>query len=165
MMILFAVLIAGFVCGKTGVMDQDSNRAVSRLVAKLTNPMLALSSVMTGQRLMTNLQVLELTLVAVGCYVFLIGTSFLIPKLLRVPRESGGLYRFMYIFSNIGFIGYPIVGALFGEGALFHVTIFVLFLICSAGATARRPSRAKTASISIGGFSKFPASQALCSPM
>ena len=114
MMILFAVLIAGFVCGKTGVMDQDSNRAVSRLVAKLTNPMLALSSVMTGQRLMTNLQVLELTLVAVGCYVFLIGTSFLIPKLLRVPRESGGLYRFMYIFSNIGFIGYPIVGALFG---------------------------------------------------
>lgn len=132
MMILFAVLIAGFVCGKTGVMDQDSNRAVSRLVAKLTNPMLALSSVMTGQRLMTNLQVLELTLVAVGCYVFLIGTSFLIPKLLHVPRESGGLYRFMYIFSNIGFIGYPIVGALFGDGALFHVTIFVLFfnLLC-----------------------------------
>ena len=132
MMILFAVLIAGFVCGKTGVMDQDSNRAVSRLVAKLTNPMLALSSVMTGQRLMTNLQVLELTLVAVGCYVFLIGTSVLIPKLLRAPRESGGLYRFMYIFSNIGFIGYPIVGALFGDGALFHVTIFVLFfnLLC-----------------------------------
>ena len=69
---------------------------------------------------------------AASSHVFLIGTSFLIPKLLRVPRESGGLYRFMYIFSNIGFIGYPIVGALFGEGALFHVTIFVLFfnLLC-----------------------------------
>ena len=132
MLVLFAILIAGFVCGKTGVMDQESNRAVSRLVAKLTNPMLVLSSVMTGERLMTNAQVLELTLIAAGCYVFLIGTSFLIPKLLRVPADKSGLYRFMYIFSNLGFIGYPVVKALFGEGAMFHVTIFVLFfnVIC-----------------------------------
>ncbi len=75
--------------------------------------------------------------------------EFPIPKFARPARERG-LYRFMY--SNIGFIGYPIVGALFGEGALFHVTIFVLFFICwSYG--AQTTSRAKTASISIGGFS------------
>ena len=132
MLVLFLILLAGFVCGKTGVMNVESNKALSRLIANLTNPMLVLSSVMTGQRLMTNREVLLLSLIAAGCYAFLIATSFLVPKLLRLKESERGLYRFMYMFSNTAFIGYPLIRALFGDGAMFHLTIFVLFfqLVC-----------------------------------
>lgn len=126
MVMLFLVMLVGYIAGRSGVLDETGNRVISKLTANIANPMLVLASVMTGERLMTNLEVLEVTLVAVGCYAFLIATSFLIPKLLRVKASERGLYRFMYIFSNIGFLGYPLIKALFGEGAMFHLTIFVL---------------------------------------
>lgn len=127
LVVLFLILFIGFFCGKTGVMSVESNKSFSRLVAKLTNPMLVLASVMTDERLMTNLEVLQMTLIAAGCYVFLIASSLLLPRLLHLKPNESGLYRFLYIFSNIGFMGYPLVRAMFGEGAMFHLTIFVLF--------------------------------------
>ena len=61
MLVLFFAMAAGFVCGKRGWLDDTANRTISRLVVMLTNPMLALSSVMGKERLMSNRQVLVLT--------------------------------------------------------------------------------------------------------
>lgn len=132
MVVLFTILFAGFFCGKAGIMDVESNKSLSRLVANLTNPMLVLASVMTDERLLSPAEVLQVTLLAAGCYAFLIASSLLLPKLLHLEPRERGPYRFFYIFSNIGFMGYPLVRAMFGEGAMFHLTIFVLFfqLVC-----------------------------------
>ena len=132
MVVLFTILFAGFFCGKAGIMDVESNKSLSRLVANLTNPMLVLASVMTGERLLSPAEVLQVTLLAAGCYAFLIASSLLLPRLLHLGPRERGPYRFFYIFSNIGFMGYPLVRAMFGEGAMFHLTIFVLFfqLVC-----------------------------------
>ena len=132
MVVLFTILFAGFFCGKAGIMDVESNKSLSRLVANLTNPMLVLASVMTDERLLNPAEVLQVTLLAAGCYAFLIASSLLLPRLLHLGPRERGPYRFFYIFSNIGFMGYPLVRAMFGEGAMFHLTIFVLFfqLVC-----------------------------------
>lgn len=132
MVVLFTILFAGFFCGKAGIMDVESNKSLSRLVANLTNPMLVLASVMTDERLLSPAEVLQVTLLAAGCYAFLIASSLLLPGLLHLGPRERGPYRFFYIFSNIGFMGYPLVRAMFGEGAMFHLTIFVLFfqLVC-----------------------------------
>lgn len=132
MVVLFTILFAGFFCGKAGIMDVESNKSLSRLVANLTNPMLVLASVMTDERLLSPAEVLQVTLLAAGCYTFLIASSLLLPRLLHLGPRERGPYRFFYIFSNIGFMGYPLVRAMFGEGAMFHLTIFVLFfqLVC-----------------------------------
>ena len=61
MLVLFFAMAAGFVCGKRGWLDDTAHRTISRLVVMLTNPMLALSSVMGKERLMSNRQVLVLT--------------------------------------------------------------------------------------------------------
>lgn len=132
MVVLFTILFAGFFCGKAGIMDVESNKSLSRLVANLTNPMLVLASVMTDERLLSPAEVLQVTLLAAGCYAFLIASSLLLPRLLHLNARESGPYRFFYIFSNIGFMGYPLVRAMFSEGAMFHLTIFVLFfqLVC-----------------------------------
>lgn len=74
-------------------------------------------------------------------YLALIALSFPAVRLLRVRDAERGLYRFMFIFSNTGFLGYPVVESLLGSGAAFYVTIFVLFfqLFCwSYGASLMR---------------------------
>ena len=126
MVVLFIAILVGYLITKLGVINRDANKVLSALIVNLANPLLILSSVMTDERLLTNVQVLELTGVAALCYAFLIGTSFLIPRMLRAPKQDAGIYRFMYIFSNIGYIGYPVVSALFGPSAVFYATVFVL---------------------------------------
>jgi len=126
MLSLFAAMAVGFFGSKLGLIDQDFNRKLTSLLLTLLHPCLIFSSVMGEEHLLTNLQVLELSAIAAGCYAVLIPLSSLLVRALRAPKNDWGTYRFMLVFSNIGFTGYPVVRALFGDEAMFHVTIFVL---------------------------------------
>ena len=126
MLVLFFAMAAGFVCGKRGWLDDAGNRTISRLVVMLTNPMLALSSVMGKQRLMSNRQVFTLTGISFALILSCMLLSRIVVRLLRVQEEDRGLMRFLFSFCNISYIGYPIVQALFGMDASFYVTGLVL---------------------------------------
>ena len=124
---LFLTVLVGFAAAKAGVLNEERNKVLSALIVGVTNPIQVLASVLTSDHALSNLGVLQLSVIALCSYAFLIGSSVLIPKLLRVRQDEAGLYRFMYIFSNVGFIGYPLVSALLGSGATFYLTVFVLF--------------------------------------
>ena len=124
MLVLFFAMAAGFVCGKRGWLDDAGNRTISKLVVMLTNPMLALSSVMGKERLMSNQQVLMLTAIGFALLFCCMGLSRVVVRLL--PEADRGLMRFLFSYCNISYIGYPIVQALFGMDASFYVTVIVL---------------------------------------
>ena len=126
MLVLFFAMAAGFVCGKRGWLDDAGNRTISKLVVMLTNPMLALSSVMGKERLMSNKQVLLLTAIGFALLFCCMALSRVVVRLLRVPEDDRGLMRFLFSYCNISYIGYPIVQALFGMDASFYVTVIVL---------------------------------------
>ena len=126
MLVLFFAMAAGFICGKRGWLDDAGNRTISRLVVMLTNPMLALSSVLGKQRLMSNRQVLQLTAVAFVLLFSCMAISGLVMRVLKVPEADRGLMRFLFSYCNISYIGYPVVQSLFGMDASFYVTVVVL---------------------------------------
>jgi len=132
MVVLFATMGLGFLITKLGLMDTAFNKKLTRIVLYVTSPLLVLSSVTGSEHPLSNREVLLLTAVVVCCYAALVAVSVLVPKLLRAPARDAGVYRFMFIFSNIGFVGYPVVQALLGDSAIFYVSIFVLFfnLLC-----------------------------------
>ena len=126
MLVLFFAMAAGFVCGKRGWLDDAGNRTISKLVVMLTNPMLALSSVMGKERLMSNQQVLMLTVIGFALLFCCMGLSRAVVRLLHVPEADRGLMRFCSATATSAAIGYPIVQALFGMDASFYVTVIVL---------------------------------------
>ena len=141
MVMLFFCMACGFCAAKGGVMDTQSNKKLSALVVNVANPMQILASALTGERLLSTGQTLRLAGLIALIYLALIALSFPAVRLLRVRDAERGLYRFMFIFSNTGFLGYPVVESLLGSGAAFYVTIFVLFfqLFCwSYGASLMR---------------------------
>ena len=127
MVMLFFCMACGFCAAKGGVMDTQSNKKLSALVVNVANPMQILASALTGERLLSTGQTLRLAGLIALIYLALIALSFPAVRLLRVRDAERGLYRFMFIFSNTGFLGYPVVESLLGSGAAFYVTIFVLF--------------------------------------
>ena len=127
MLILFLLMALGFTAVKTGILTGESNRHLTNLVLYITNPCTILYSVLSGKAMLTIREVLELTVIALLFYLALIGLSYLVPKLLRVPADQAGTYRFMTVFGNIGFMGFPVVRSIFGQGAVFYAAIFNLF--------------------------------------
>jgi hypothetical protein len=86
-------------------------------------PALILSS-MSGSVNIATQDIIMVLLIAVVLYGFLIGMALLLPKILKVDKNYTGLYRYMAIFGNVGFVGYPVIVAVLGKEALFYAAIF-----------------------------------------
>lgn len=125
--ILFAIIAAGYVAAKCRVFPENANKVLAQLVIVISNPCTVLYSVLGSEGELTNREVLVLTAVAAGVFAVLIGLGLLLPKLLRCPEKDRGLYRFMCTFANMGFMGFPVVSALFGADKVFYASIFNLF--------------------------------------
>ena len=59
-------------------------------------------------------------------YVFLFIIAFTVSKLICKNPNDLGSYRFMLIFGNINYIGFPVLDALFGSTAIFYAAVVTI---------------------------------------
>lgn len=122
MMTLFAIVIVGYIAGKTGYMGGDFDRHLSSLVINITCPALILSSAMGGT-LPSRDMILPLLAISVVTYIVLTAVAFLLPRYLTRRREDEGPLGFALMFGNVGFMGYPVVASIFGHEAVFYAAV------------------------------------------
>lgn len=125
--ILFAIIAIGYIAAKAGVFPEGTNKVLAQIVILISNPCSVLYSVLGSEGELTNREVLLLTAIALAAFGVLIGIGILLAKLLRCPREDRGVYRFMGTFANMGFMGFPVISAIYGADKVFYASIFNLF--------------------------------------
>ena len=59
-------------------------------------------------------------------FAIMFAVAELLPRLLHADREDYGAYQVMTLFSNIGFMGYPLLDVMYGSNAIIHAVIFNL---------------------------------------
>lgn len=127
MIILFLILTLGYFIFKIKLVDDNFTKQLSALVIKVTMPALLLSSVLDITERQPLRDVLTSFGIAVALFFIVMPiVGFLLAKLFRVKRNSTGLYVFMATFSNVGFMGFPVISALAGEVGLFYAAIYNL---------------------------------------
>lgn len=127
MIILFLILALGYFIFKIKLVDDNFTKQFSALVIKVTMPALLLSSVLDITERQPLRDVLTSFGIAVALFFIVMPiVGFLLAKLFRVKRNSTGLYVFMATFSNVGFMGFPVISALAGEVGLFYAAIYNL---------------------------------------
>lgn len=127
MCVFFLLILAGFAAHRKKILDEESSRKISSLVVNIANPALILSSVTTEESgNITRGDVLTAFLVACITYAALIVAGRAIPYLVRAPKEEKNMYDAMFVFSNIGFMGFPLMSALFGNDSLLIGAAFVM---------------------------------------
>ena len=124
MIVLFILMGIGFFCGKKRFLTDEGSKTLSWIVVNVATPAMILSAGMNYESAIRGRQLAVGFLVAVLVYVFLIVMSFIILPLVRVPAEDKAVYRVMAIFSNIGFMGLPIIRAAYGEEAVLFGALF-----------------------------------------
>ena len=124
MLIFFLIMLIGYFCRKRNIFGETTGKTISSIVVNIGNPALIIASGMNPETL-ENKEKLLLTLgVALIFFAIMFVIAELIPRLLRVNRQDYGAYQVMTIFSNIGFMGYPLLDAMYGSEAVIHAAIF-----------------------------------------
>ena len=127
MLQLFIIIGLGYFMQKKKILNDEINSKLNYIVISITTPAMIFSSVCTTTIDDKNMVIYTL-IVATAVYIALPIISFLLVKIMRIPMRQKGLYMFMTIFSNIGFMGFPIMKALFGNDAVFYTALFnILF--------------------------------------
>lgn len=144
--ILFGIIAIGFAAAKCRVFPEGTNKVLAQLVITVTNPCTVLYSVLGSDRILSNKEVFLLTGIALAMFAVLIAVGRLLPKLLRCPQKDINVYRFMCTFANMGFMGFPVISALYGAGAVFYASIFNLvfqFVVYTYGVALLAPKDSK----------------------
>ncbi len=123
--ILFAVAV-GALANRLGYMNADTDRKLSKLILNITIPALVIASVTRQESLPEPKVILSVLLVAAVFYLMEFVFAFAVPPLVGGTPGQKGVWRFLMCFPNIGFIGYPLVQALFGDEGFFYAVILAL---------------------------------------
>lgn len=126
MLALLIMLLVGVVVAKTGVVDEESNRRLTRFALVVPQSAQILSSAMNAGAGMTVGRVFGV--LGIGCVMYgvLIALSLVVPYIYRVEKRDRGIYSFMTIFGNVGFMGLPVIRSLFGDEAVFYAALMLI---------------------------------------
>lgn len=122
--VLFIAMIAGYICKKGKILDGNSTKSLSSMLTYITNPCLIICSL--------QMEYSSETLKVAGC-IFLL--SVIIHSIMAISshfifiknknHRSRSVYSFALTYANCGYMGYPIMMAIFGaEKGLFYGVIF-----------------------------------------
>lgn len=138
MLALFILMLIGYACGRKDILDAATTKKISWLVVNVANVAMILQAGLDNQNDMPKETLLIVGVLAALMYVLLILLAAVLPFLLRAKKETYGIYRTMLVFSNVGFMGFPLLLALAGTQAVLYAAIFQFlfsFLLYSYGIT------------------------------
>lgn len=158
---LFILLIVGFICGKTGVIDSVASKKLSALIIKVGQPALIIYSLIKMDYSAKNL--------SLGLWTLLFG--FIIHGVLAViayftfmnikDLNERKLLEFSAVFGNVGFLGIPILESVLGDtgafmGAFFVVSFNVVLWTWGISILARKRSDIKLTPKKLLNFGTVP---------
>ncbi len=141
MAVLFIIMGVGFFCGKKSFITDELAKGLSWIVVNVATPCMILAAGMNDESAIRGKELMYAFGIILLVYAFLIVLSFVVLPFFRIPTQDKGVYRVMFIFSNIGFMGLPIIQAAYGDEALLYGALFQFpfnFLIYTYGIAALR---------------------------
>ena len=143
----FAImLVIGYICVRCKVYGEKTLDGICHLILKVGIPLMVFSNATAGA---TRADLFESGIILVFqavMYVLLISSTWLIAKVMRLPADRGHMFQAAFIFGNVGFIGLPLLIALFPErGALFYSLMALLdqFLMWTYGVWLTRSEQTR----------------------
>lgn len=126
MIILFLLMLVGFGLKKGKLITSSGEKTLSAVVVNAANPAMVLAASINKENTIQGMELLRTFGLILIVYVILIGLAWVLTRVLRVPIGQRGTYQNMTVFSNIGFMGFPLVSAMFGSEAMLYASLFVI---------------------------------------
>ena len=123
-LVLFLLTGVGFFCRRAGILNQNSVSSLSKFLLNICIPAMIIYSMQIPFSQSIAEKSGTLIFAALCYYVIAFAVCFVTPYILRCKKEEYGVFRFMTMFSNSMFMGFPILSMFFGPEAIFYAAIF-----------------------------------------
>jgi malate permease and related proteins len=125
MLIFLILMLVGLLLAKLRIIDEQTSRKLSAIVLYVANPALILNSSQT-EHTIPDSQLLTALLIAVAMFALLIAAAAILPGIMRLKQNEANAYAMMTVFSNIGFMGIPLISEIIGSAAVLYASVFIL---------------------------------------
>ena len=126
MLVILFGMAMGYLTHRLGYLGGETDQKLSKIILNITMPCLIVASVATGDELPGAAEILSVLKVAAVFYGMELLLSAVVPRLLGGTDKQKGVWRYTMGFPNVGYIGYPVAVALFGQGAMFYAAVLAL---------------------------------------
>lgn len=127
MVVIFIMILIGYYIRKKEFITDKIVAGISFIVVNITNPCVIINAALESETRLTVSEFLNNFLWCVLLYAILIAASYLVPALLRIPRDVRFCYKMLMVYGNTGFIGLPVCKALYGNECMVPL---ILFNVC-----------------------------------
>lgn len=123
-MILLVYLAVGMYCMKVGLIDRDSKEKLVDIILRITLPCMIFNSFNNPLTPEVMKQTALILVVAVSISIL----SFLLGKVIynKYPQKKKSILQYCTLVNNSGFLGMPMVSAVYGSEGLFAASIFII---------------------------------------
>lgn len=125
-LVLFLIVLVGAAARRFNAVGEQFNKYLNDFILKISIP----AQILSSMRMKYSTQMLENAaitfVISVVAFGLSIGFAYFVTWALRIKDDRKNIFRFMLIFSNVGFMGYPVTRSIFGSGGIFYASIFNL---------------------------------------
>ncbi|MBP2651373.1 MAG: putative permease [Firmicutes bacterium] len=122
---LFIISGIGYYCGKKTIIDEKLSNGLAKLLLYVTTPLLVIDSFCFtfSADVTANLSKAFMY----GLIIFCVTPVFAKLLLVKVEASKRNILEFALVFSNSGFIGFPVAQSVFGAEGVVYTAIFGIF--------------------------------------
>ncbi|MGI6722623.1 MAG: AEC family transporter [Anaerovoracaceae bacterium] len=123
LVMIFVMIIPGIILSKKNIISPKQSQGINSLVADLTWPCLVIDAMQISfsKKILADCGYTFVIMVIV--FVAAFGLGSLLVRVLHLKKHQSYIFTFMLIFSNTGFMGIPVINALYGKEAVFYASI------------------------------------------
>ena len=121
-LILFIVIFIGIIAKKKNYLSKEVNKGLSDILVNITLPLLVVSSFTAKYTKDMLNNVGKVFIFSMLINIILILFSKVIFS--KFPKDERNILKFVTVFSNCGFMGFPVIQSLYGKTGVFYGSIF-----------------------------------------
>lgn len=120
---LFIIMVIGYGARLFGLIDKNTTKRLGKVLVYVTNPLV----IVTAFQQKFDAAKLSVMLYIFGASLIIHLAATVIALLVFRGGKGDGVYRFCTVFSNCGYMGYPLLRAVFsGNDGLFYGACYVM---------------------------------------
>lgn len=130
--IMFVYILIGYMLRRQRVMDEIVTKGLSYLLLKIAIPATIINATTSQPFAMERLA--NMGIMLGFSVVFFMGFTLLawvIAKMLKMPANRQGVFAIAAGFSNVAFMGIPIISSIWGNAGVFYLSLVnIPFFVC-----------------------------------
>ena len=123
MALLVIILAIGYICAKIKLVGPEFNKGLSKMVINVFLAGMILASVMNKELSMSKGDMLFGIAMLFVMQIVCFAVGMITPAAMRIKDGDNGMYKLITSFSNLSFMGVPVISAVYGEGAIFFASL------------------------------------------